>query len=102
MAFIMIYITHENAEQANRITSHLLKQKLIACANTFPITSAYWWKDEIANESEVVSIVKTTKENWEKVKSEVKRIHPYEVPCIIKIEVAANEEYEAWIEAETD
>ena len=101
MAFIMIYITHENAGQADRITSHLLKQKLIACANTFPITSAYWWKKEIDSEGEVVSIVKTKKENWEKVKSEVKKIHPYEVPCIIKVEVEANQEYEAWIDAET-
>ena len=102
MGFVIIYITHENAKEAQKVISHLLEKKLIACANTFPIKSAYWWQGEIASEDEVVSIVKTSKSNWERVKSEVERIHPYEVPCIIKIDVAANKAYEDWIEAETE
>jgi periplasmic divalent cation tolerance protein len=102
MGFIIIYITHKNLEEASKITSHLLEKKLIACANIFPIKSSYWWQGKIENEDEVVSIVKTRREHWEKVKSEVKRIHPYEVPCIIKIEVEANEDYESWINSETE
>ncbi|MDD5093034.1 MAG: divalent-cation tolerance protein CutA [Dehalococcoidia bacterium] len=101
MKFIIIYITHKNREEASKITAHLLEKRLIACANIFPIQSSYRWQGKIENEDEVVSIVKTRRENWESVKSEVKRIHPYEVPCIIKIEVEANEDYAAWIGAET-
>jgi len=101
MGFAIIYITHANLEEARKVTSHLLEKKLIACANLFPIESSYWWQGQIANENEVVAIVKTRSQNWEKVKSEVKKIHPYKVPCIIKIEVEANEDYEAWIDSET-
>lgn len=100
MGFIIVYITHKNQEEAEKIVSHLLNKKLIACANIFPIKSSYWWKGKIENSDEVVSIAKTKKENWKKIKSEVKKIHSYEVPCIIKMDVEANEEFEKWINEE--
>lgn len=100
MSFILIYVTHENQENAEKITNHLLKNKLIACANFFPINSSYWWKGKIQNSKEIVSLLKTKKENWEKVKQEIIKIHPYETPCIIKINVEANEDYESWISKE--
>jgi periplasmic divalent cation tolerance protein len=101
MGFIIIYITHKNLEEAKKVAFHLLQKKLIACANFFPIGSAYWWEGKIETSDEVVSIVKTRKENWERVKAEVKKIHPYEVPCIMKIDVEANGDYESWINSET-
>ena len=101
MTFISIYVTHKNLEDAQKIASHLLQKKLIACANFFPITGSYCWKGKIENSEEIVSFLKTRKENWEKVKSEIKKIHPYETPCIMKINVEANEDYESWINDET-
>ena len=97
MAFIIIYVTHRNKDNAQKVAFHLLEQKLIACANFFPITSSYWCGGKIENSNEMVSLLKTKKENWEKVKSEIKKIHPYETPCIMKIHVDANEDYEYWI-----
>lgn len=84
-------------EEAKKAASYLLEKKLIACANYFPIKSSSCWTGKIAECDEVVSIVKTKKENWEELKKEVKKLHSYEVPCIIKIDVEANEEYENWI-----
>ena len=101
MAFIIIYITHKNMKEAKKAANHLLKKRLIACANFFPIESAYLWKGKIECTHEIVSIVKAKQENWEKVKAEVARIHPYEVPYIMKINVEANESYEKWINEET-
>jgi periplasmic divalent cation tolerance protein len=101
MTFIIIYVTHENLENAEKLASHLLQKKLIACANFFPIKSSFWWKGKIENSEEIVSLLKTRKENWEKVKSEIKKIHPYETPCIMKINVEANEDYESWVNNET-
>ena len=70
---------------------------MVACANLYPIQSTYWWKDSIQNESEWVSLVKTTENNWESIKSYVEKEHPYDVPCIMKTKVEANEMYENWI-----
>lgn len=101
MWFIMSYITHPNTQEANRVCDELLNKKVIACYNLFPITSAYWWKGEIEKSEEIVSIVKTRLSNWELLQQEVKKLHSYQTPCIIKIEVEANEDYEKWIEEET-
>ncbi len=95
--FIIIYVTHKNKDEAEKVTKHLLSQKLIACVNYLPIQSEYFWKGEMANENEVVTLLKTKNENWDKVKSEVEKIHTYEVPAIIKFEVEANPAYVKWI-----
>lgn len=89
----------------------MLRDKLIACANYFPIESAYWWlatslandggNGKIVHSKEIVSIVKTRKENWTKVKKAVEAMHPYETPCIMKLEVESNKAYADWIKKET-
>ena len=50
--FITVYTTHPDLKTAKRISSVLLKKRLIACANFFPITSMYWWEGKIQNDSE--------------------------------------------------
>ena len=100
MPFSIIYITNESESEAKKLASHLLEKKLVACANIFPITSAYWWQNAIQNDNEWVAIVKTPNANWEKVKKETEKIHPYDVPCIMRLNAEANEAYEQWIEDE--
>lgn len=101
MAFLLCYITHPDEATARRISEHLLNERLVACANIFPITSAYWWQGAIQHENEWVSVVKTRLDLEKKLEAAVQKIHPYEVPCILRFEVRANEGYEDWIAAET-
>lgn len=102
MKFIIIYITHKNKKEARKVAEALLRDRLIACVNYFPIESSYWWKDKIATSKEIVTLVKTRKENWTKVKKAVEAIHPYETPCIMKLDVTANQSYVDWIKKETE
>ncbi len=97
MSFIAVYITYANEISAKKVSSYLVDKKLIACTNIFPITSAYWWENKVQMEGEFVSIVKTIPENWKSLVAAVEEVHPYEVPCIMKMEVEANEKYEDWI-----
>ena len=53
---IFIYITAGNVQDAKKISEHLLKKKLVACVNIFPIESMYWWNDEIQENQEFVKI----------------------------------------------
>lgn len=101
MKFITIYVTHSSKEEAEKIVNNLLNEKLVACVNYFPIEVAYHWKWEIAKAWEIVSLLKTRIENWEKVKVFVEQNHPYEIPCILKTEFEANDEYVKWIYNET-
>ncbi|MBI3035331.1 divalent-cation tolerance protein CutA [Candidatus Woesearchaeota archaeon] len=96
----LVYITCRDKKEAKKISMHLLKKRLAACANIFPIKSMYWWKGKIVDENESAIIAKTIEKNFEKVVREVKRIHSYEIPCILRINAAANKEYEDWANKE--
>ena len=100
MPFIIVYITNPNERVANKVASHLLKKRLVACVNLFPIHSGYWWKGKLENAKEGVALAKTLEKNYKKIKEAVKSIHPYTVPCIMKFHVEANEDYERWIRGE--
>lgn len=97
---IIIYITCKDDKEADIIAQHLVQKRLIACANIFPIRSIYRWKEDIAAEKEVALLAKSARKNYEKIKKEVKKMHSYKVPCIIKINAEANKEYEKWINEE--
>jgi len=96
-----IYITCSNKKEAERIAKELLKNRLVACANLWPIFSFYWWKRKITKEREVVLLVKTLKGNYKKIERIVKKLHSYTVPIIAEIEVKRiNKKYQKWLERE--
>lgn len=99
---ILIYITNPDMTAAKKVATHLLKKHLIACANFWPVKSTYWWKNKITIGKEVVALAKTVPDNWNKIKSEVKKIHPYSVPCVIKLPAEANSEFGGWVMENVD
>ncbi len=98
MAFLLIYITHPDEATARRVSEHLVNNRLAACANIFPISSIYRWDGAVQQEGEWVTLVKTRLDLENELEREVLKIHPYEVPCILRFEVRANEAYERWIQ----
>jgi periplasmic divalent cation tolerance protein len=97
---IFVYITNPNKKTAHRIGKYLVEQRLCVCVNIFPIESYYWWRGKIEKAKEWVIIGKTLEKKYEKIKKEIKNIHPYKVPCILKIKVSANKEYLSWLNKE--
>ena len=96
----LVYITCKDEKEAKKISIHLLKKRLIACANIFPIKSMYWWNNKIVNDNESAVIAKTKNKRFERVAAEVKKIHSYTIPCILKIDAISNKEYERWVNKE--
>jgi len=98
---IFIYIICKNKKEAKKIGLVLIKKKLVACCNIFPIESIYRWNKKIVKDKEAVLIVKTLKKNFRKVEKEVKRLHSYTVPCILEIPLTqGSEDYLNWAERE--
>ena len=97
MGLILVYITCRNRKEARRISLHLLEKNLVACTNIFPIKSFYWWKNKIEKSREFVLIAKTMNKNFKKIEKDVRRIHSYSLPCIIKLKVEANRDFEEWV-----
>ena len=94
---IIVYITCKDEQEAVNISKHLLNKRLIACSNIHPIRSMYWWNKKIEDEREFALIAKTKEKNYKNIKEEVKKLHSYDVPCILKIDAGANENYARWV-----
>lgn len=98
MTFSFLYVTAGTEQEAKKIAQLLLRKKLIACANIFPIQSLYRWQGKIKEEREVVVILKTLSSKANKVKTEIEKIHSYSIPCITEMGVKPNEKYGKWLE----
>jgi len=98
---IFIYITCKNKREAKKIGLALIKKRLVACCNIFPIESIYWWQKRIVKDREAVLILKTLKKNFKKIEREVKRLHSYEVPCIATLNLGqVHSKYFQWLKKE--
>lgn len=100
MIMLLAYITCKDKKEAKRISLHLLKKRLIACANIFPIKSLYRWQGRIVEDKESVIIAKTSSKKYKKVQEEVRKTHSYQIPCILRIDADANKDYQRWMNKE--
>jgi periplasmic divalent cation tolerance protein len=97
--FIFLYTTVGKKKDAQRISQILLQKRLIACTNIFPIDSQYWWQGKIQHDKEFGIVLKTAARNYQKIEQEIKRIHPYQCPCLVAFEIARGyKPYLSWIE----
>ena len=89
-------------EIADKITKHLLTNRLAACCQVFPIQSSYWWEDEIVEEMEYFIQIKTKKSLFETVKEEIIKVHDYDVCEVASYDITnGSEQFLNWIDYET-
>ena len=90
----LIYVTvpaggGSKAEEANigeKIIKRLLEKQLIACGNLLPgALSFFRWEGKMQTAPESILIMKTVKRRLPAVMEEVKKMHPYECPCILAL-----------------
>ena len=94
---IVIYFTTETEKEAEKISEHLIKERLVACANYFPIKSIYWWMGKVRRGKEFVVLLKTQGKNFEKIVKTIKKLHSYKLPVIEKFDVKTYPRVEKWI-----
>lgn len=101
--YSVILCTTNTQESAKTIAKTLVKEKLCACTNIIPsITSIYSWKDNLEEDSEVLMIIKSKTELFDKIEKRIKELHPYEVPEIISIDISkGSKAYLDWIDKNT-
>jgi len=100
---IIVFITVDSQETAQKIANKLLTERKVACANILPkVESHYWWQGKIESANELLLIVKTRAALLDELIALVKQIHPYTVPEIIALPIiGGNEDYLKWIDKET-
>jgi len=73
----LLFLSCKNIEEADKISYKLLKEKLIVCAKKIPINSSYLWKNKIESTQEILLIMDSIEENYEKINQEIKKLHSY-------------------------
>ena len=95
---VIIVSTFPSKQAVTSIANKLVKQKLAACVNITRISSVYAWKGKIENQSEYLALFKTSKKNQSKLKKELQKLHPYDIPEIAEINVdSINQSYLKWL-----
>ena len=90
-------------DESKRIARELVEMRLAACANIFPISSIYRWKDHIEEAEEFVILVKTKSSRVKDIEKKVKEMHSYEVPCIVSFRMdEGSVDYLNWIDGSVE
>ncbi len=102
MELRFVYITTKDKDEARRIGRDLVERRLAACVNIFDgMNSFYWWEGEVQDDQEAVLIAKTRADLMEDLVDRVKRLHSYDVPCVVGLPIAGgNPDYLAWVRDE--
>jgi periplasmic divalent cation tolerance protein len=101
--FASVFVTVPDMKTAESMASNLIEKRFAACSNFFSTSSIFRWKGKVERNEEVVMILKIRSGDFELVKKEILRMHPYEVPCIVKYEISEGfQPYLDWIKESTD
>lgn len=101
---VLLVLTNlPDADSADRVTKVVLESHAAACVNRLPTSeSTYWWNGAIEHTAEIPLLIKSTRAAYPALEAVLRKAHPYEVPEIVALPVAAGlPAYLAWVAAET-
>ena len=92
-------MTASSKGEAKKIVRSLLEEKLIACANMIDsVSSVFWWQENIKEEKEVLVIMKSHQELFNKVSTRIREVHSYDTPEILALSIVdGSSQYLEWM-----
>ncbi len=99
---IQVFTTTETKDDAQKIAQVLLEKRLAGCVQIVgPITSSYWWEDEITSSKEYLCLIKSRDDLFPQVEKTIREVHPYDVPEVLAVTVpAGSQAYLDWLNKE--
>ena len=95
----IVLTTAGSQEEARKIAQSLVETQLAVCVNIVPqIESVYRWQGKVETANEWLLVIKTLNTNFSQVCDLIKKLHSYELPECIKLEISGgSQEYLQWI-----
>ena len=97
---IVVMVACGSKKEARAIAKYLVSRRLAACVQEIGggIHSTYRWKGKVESAREFLLLIKTTRKRFSAVSEAVRKLHSYEVPEIIALDVrAGSPDYLHWI-----
>ena len=98
MEAMMIISTYPDKKSVLKTANVVVQKQLAACVNFTEINSVYIWKGKMEKIEEFLAFFKTTVKASSSLKTEIKKLHPYQVPEIAEIKIhSINKSYLDWL-----
>ncbi len=83
---LLVLCTFPDSSVARQIGTVLVERQHAACVNLISgVESIYRWKGEVETGTEMLAIIKTTRDALPELSPLLTELHPYEVPEIVAI-----------------
>jgi periplasmic divalent cation tolerance protein len=100
--YIIVITACPNEDQADKLASALIEQKLAACVQASAIKSTYHWNGKTERENEVRLLIKAKYSDYADIEILIKATLTYKNPEVLAYPVIAGSQiYLDWISAET-
>lgn len=84
---IILSTTCRTRKESEKIARALMRERLVACVNMWPIHSIYWWNKKIEEAGEWMLLIKTRNDLYTAVEKRIRELHTYELTVIEQWEV---------------
>jgi len=101
--YFVLLSTFPKRKDAERVAAGLIEKRLAACCNLIPgLTSFFRWKGKKERSREFLLLIKTEGDRLEEVRNFLRTHHPYELPELIGLPIAAGDSrFLSWITKES-
>ncbi len=96
----IVLVTCGTRKEGQSIARAVVKKRLAACVNIVfsPVQSIYTWKGKLEHTREHLLVIKTTANRLALLEKEIKRLHSYDVPEFLVVQViAGSKKYLSWL-----
>ena|SRR5437868_269729 len=95
----IVLTTAGSEEEARKIARHLVEKRLAACVNIIPqIESIYRWQGKVESSREWLLVAKTTQEKFPAVRDAIRKLHSYDLPECVAINIEdGSSDYLQWL-----
>ena len=103
MSTLLVLTNLPDRAAAEKLADAIVAKNLAACVNILaPCRSVYRWKGAVQHDEEHPMLIKTTHERYAALETEMRALHPYELPEIIAVPIERGlPAYLDWVAAET-
>ncbi|MBS3070299.1 divalent-cation tolerance protein CutA [Candidatus Micrarchaeota archaeon] len=99
MKILFCYVTCRNEAEAENIGEALVKGKLAGCAVVLHHAKSFFaWNGSVQRTAEALLLLKAPLRNKRKLEKEIKKMHSYDIPCILSWSAECSEDYGRWLE----
>jgi periplasmic divalent cation tolerance protein len=100
---IIVLITAASPDEAGKIGTALVNERLAACVNIVPeVRSLFFWEQRVRDDRETLIICKSRLQLMEKLVARVKALHSYSVPEVLALPiVGGSRDYLDWLKDAT-